>query len=458
MTRLVALAAAVAAGILAAGCAPREPATTDPEARRRLDAAGEAFLAGRAAEAAAEYRALLEGGELAADARLEARFGWARAEISRGRTWRGLWQLDRVLHEDPEHAGAHSTRGLVAYSQQRFEDAAADLAALAARRAPTRDEALAWADACLRLNRFAQAESLFTVHLQAGPASGPVLEARAAARRQQGNLEGAAADHAAGTAAGGVTFLGRVRETEVLLDLGRMDDARRVLEAWPAAASVSAADSSRAAVVRARVLAATGKRREAIADAERAAAADSTNVDAWSLLARWRREAGDLRGARAAADANRRIVQHLANPARALAETGLVQGAIALEAGDSTAALAAFESALAGYPADLRLHCLVGTLAGARGDRERARASFVELRRATGGAPPAELFRDAGLDLLRRGFPTAAAGQFAAAEERRPGWEEAVYFRAHALAAAGDLDGALRAAAPLEAADAGTSP
>lgn len=456
--RAAARLAAVLAAVAALGCAPREPSATTPAGRRALDAAGEAFLAGRAPEAVAAYRALLAGRELGPDGRREARFGWARAELARGRTWRGLWQLDRLLLEDPAHAGARATRGLVAYTHRRLEEAVADLEALAAVRAPSRDETLAWADAALRLNRFAQAESLFTTQLAGGAGDGQILEARAVARRQQGDLEGAAADHAAAAAAGGASPAGRVREVETLLDLGRVADARKAAAGWPAEEGVAAADAARGAVARARLLAAEGRAREALREAERAAAADSGNLDAWSLLAWWRREAGDLAGARAAAEANRRIVAERGNPARALAETGLVQGAIALEAGDTTAALAAFEAALAGYPADLRLHCLVGTLAGARGDRERARVSFGELRRASGGAPPADQFRDAGLDLLRRGLPAAAAGQFAAAEERRPGWDEAIYFRAHALAAAGDTAAAIRAGEPLEPADAGTSP
>lgn len=405
----------------------------------------------------------------------EDRFARGEAELAAGRPWAGLWQMTRVLHDDPARAGALRHLGLSAYTQGRDDDVPPYLERLAAVRPLDRDELLALADASSRLNRFVAAESLFTLVLGGSPSEAPVWMARAWVRQRQGRFAAAAADYERAVELDPGSPAARTELAAVLLDLNRVDDARRALEPIAAAAASGppppggsspagpAGDPAvRAIVLEARVLARTGDPARAAALVEQALERDPENVDALHVLAEARRALGDRPGARDAAVRHRAALDREKTAPLVLALKALVQGAIAAEAGDAAAALTAWEKGLEDDPQNLYLHCVLGPAYQSQGRRDEAHASFTVLRRATGGAAPGPLFLRTGKELRRRGCPATAVTQFDLAVRRTKGddpaavaaREEAIYFQALALAETGDWNAALLAAAPLEAAPA----
>jgi Tfp pilus assembly protein PilF len=162
------------------------------------------------------------------------------------------------------------------------------------------------------------------------------------------------------------------------------------------------------------------------------------------------RARGDLESARAAAAAHRGRMREMEDMDRAMATTAMVQGALALQAGDSTEARDELRRAVREDPDHLASHALLAPLTLALGNRLEARASFGRLRQETGGRPPGPIFLETGKDLRRRGLPEVAISQFDLAVDRMPGNEEAVYWAAVTRLENGDAEGARAAAAPLE--------
>jgi Flp pilus assembly protein TadD len=426
----------------------------DADLAALLDAAGDALARGTPegkTEAAAKYREALAR----SPASTEARYGLGLAELESGRLWAGLWHFTRLQHESPGHAGALRRLGLVAYSQGRAEDAVEQLRLLAAVRPLDGEESAALADACNRINRFAEADSVLAAIVdRPGAVPSPrLLEARGYARWRLGRLEDAAADYARAKALGPRPAAAALHEALILADLGRVDEASSGLGTVTDAEASAAGVYGGVVTLRNRLLLRRGPTSAfaaARAELEALLNEDPENVDALHLLAQVRRRLGDLAGAREAGERHRAALVSVGRPALALAMKELVQGAIAEEEGDLEAALAAYRSGLAEDPANPHLHCAAGAVLAALDRREEARVHFAELR-ALGGAAAADHFLEAGRELRRRGLPAAAARRFELAASRAPESEEAVWFRALSLAEAGQWDAALAAAAPLEA-------
>jgi tetratricopeptide (TPR) repeat protein len=419
-----ALAACAAACIVLSGCARKEPAPEEaaPPPARATD---------------------------------DPTFQLALRELRAGRLWPGMWHLTVVLHENPSHHGALSGLGVYAYQQGRWEDVRAYLEPLAVVRPLVHDEMLALADASLKLNRFAAAESLFVAIGTRRPPETGVLLALGTARRSQGALESAAADFRRAIELDPRLDEARLALAEILLD------TNRTAEAWTALTPVpdSTAQPARLRLLRARALERMARQDETgdttkkmIAELEACLELDPDNVDALHLFVQARRRLGDLDGARAAANRHREALAAHDLAATQLAMKALVQGGIAMEQGDEQRALAAWEKGLADEPRNTNLHCALAPLYQKLGRKEDARASFTVLREAMQGAVPGPLFLATGKELRRRGLPKAAVGQFATAVDRMPESEEARYFLALALAETGDWEAAVAAAAPLEAA------
>jgi tetratricopeptide (TPR) repeat protein len=443
-----------AALLVAAACGERREASPDAETAALLDAAGDALARGTPegrAAAAAKYRDALARSPASA----EARYGLGLAELESGRLWAGLWHFTRLRHENPGHAGALHRLGLLAYSQGRSEDAVELLRSLATVRPLDDEEAAALADACNRINRFAEAESLLAAVLdRPGAASAPrLLEARGYSRWKLGRLEEGAADFARAKGLGPRPPVAALQEAMILADLGRLEEAGSVLGAVPADEAKAAGILAGVVTLHNRILLRRGPPSAlpgARAELEALLRDEPENVDALHLLAQVRRRLGDVAGAREAGERHRAALVSVGRPERALAMKELVQGAIAEESGDLEAALAAYRSGLAEDPKNPHLHCAAGAVLAALDRREEARVHFAELR-SIGGVSPADHFLESGRELRRRGLAAAAARRFELAVSRAPESEEAVWFRALALAEAGNWDAALDAAAPLEA-------
>jgi tetratricopeptide (TPR) repeat protein len=450
------LVVAVLVGGLA-GCGEERPSGPDPEVARLLGEAASALHSGQpggVAQAAELYRAALARNPGWTEQRDEARFGLAQAEVTRGRRWAGQWSFVRLAHESPGHAGALSAVGILAYEEDRYEDTVSALESLSRLRPLRRDEVLACADAARRTNRFELADSLFSVHLSSTPEDVTALEVRAWVRRKRGDLNAAEADLASAVRVAPHFLPVALSHAEVLFDLSRNDEARAAVAAIAADGFAPAArgDSARATVLQARIALEDGDARAALRLAVKAAAQDSTNLDALQMQVRAQRALGDLAAARAAGQAHRERMRELEDMDGAMAFQRMIQGALALEKGDSTAAFEALQTALREDPDHLSSHALLAPLARDLGRRDVSRASFTKLREASGGAPPGPVFLAVGQELRRRGFPRAAASQFRLAAARLPGDEEPVFFGALALLEAGDEAGAYATAAPLEAA------
>jgi tetratricopeptide (TPR) repeat protein len=384
----------------------------------------------------------------ASPAEVAARFDRARADLQAGRDWSGLWHLTRILHDDPRHVAALSGLGVLAYRQDRWEDVPTYLEPLAAVRPLEPDELLALADASNRLNRFAAAESLFIEFGRSRPAEAGVLVARGDARRNQGKLEAAAADYRQAIELDPRLDAARFALAGVLLDLNRAAEAKSVLARVP---ETTTAEPARLHLLRGRALvhpAGGSDFRKAAEELERCVEIEPDHVEALHLLMMARRELDDLDGARAAARRHREAAGNT-SPAM-LAVTALVQGAIAIEAGDVEAALAAWEKGLLEDPENLHLHCVLAPLYQELDRRPEARASFTVLRAAMSGAVPGPLFLATGKELRRRGLVRASVDQFAIAVDRMPESNEAGYFLALARSESGDWDGAIEAAARFE--------
>ncbi len=434
------------------------PAST-PETVRLLDDAAGQLAIGTPTSlslAADTYRRVL-----AADPdQSEARFGLGRAELLGGRTWSGLWHMLRLTHRHPDHAGGWSGLGTTYFRLGEWTDASACLERIPPIRRLAADELRALADACLRSRRVAVAESLFTVALSRDAGDADVLAARAQARRELADLDGAATDlHAAldhRDGGDGARFADQVSLAAVLIDLGRLDEADAVL--IPPAPDGTPPDSVRFHVLRAHLLDRSGDPQAALHHLGTALAIDSLDVDALHLAVRVHRKLGDRDQAKEAAARHREGVAVRTFRERADALKALTQGAIAWEAGDPLAAVTAWEKGLADAPDDLSLHCVLAPAYQMRADRTRARASFTVLRHAMGGAAPGPLFLATGSELRRRGLPGLAAEQYGLAVSRMPRDARALFHRARALAELGDWDAAVEAAAPLEGAPGPSAP
>jgi len=440
-----------------AGCGEPRPAEPDPEVARLLEEAASALHSGQpgaAAGAAELYRSALVRDPALREQRDEARFGLAQAEVTRGRRWAGQWSFARLAHESPDHAGALSALGVLAYEEERYEDCLPRLRRLAGLRPLTRDEVLAWADAARRTNGFELADSLFTVYLTRTPDDATALEIRAWVRRKRGDLAASEADLARAAQLDPRSLPVALARADGLFDLSRNEEARAAVAAIGEGgyAPASPADSARAAMLSARVAMEDGLPGEALRYAVVAARQDSTNLDALQMQVRAHRSLGDIPAARAAGVVHRERMRSIEDMDGAMAFQRMIQGAIALEAGDTAAALESLRKALREDPDHVSSHALLAPLARDLGQRGEARASFGKLREMMGGAPPGPIFLAVGKDLRRRGLPAVAAAQFDLAAARLPGDEEPVFFAALARLETGDEAGAYAVAAPLEAA------
>ncbi|MCA9752570.1 MAG: hypothetical protein KC591_10290, partial [Gemmatimonadetes bacterium] len=434
----------------------RAPAR-DPAVVRALEEASSRIASGRPEDqlAAAEtLRGILASDRLPEEIEQDARFGLARAELFTGRRWAAIWQFTWLVHEHPDHAGALSALGLLAYEDGRWEDVLAPLASLARQRALTRDELVAFADASRRRNRFELADSLFTVQLEHEPQDAMSYRARGTLRRRVGDLAGAISDFERAVEFAPRDLFSWVGLADAQSAAGETA-ARRVTLDYLAAGEfdpAAPADSARADVLRARAALDAGSLDEARTLADRAVACDSTSLDALQLLVRIERARGNRDAARRAAETHRRRLAEIENASGALAVKKFVQAAIALEAADSTAALSELADAIREDPEFPYAYALFAPLARELGRSTDARAAFTRLREMSGGHVPGPIFLAAAYDLRERGVPAVAASLFDFAAGRLPGDEEPICFAAISRLEAGDVDGAVATAAPLTAA------
>jgi len=373
-------------------------------------------------------------------------FAQGLEEIREDRIWPGLWHLTLVLRDDPSHHGALSGLGIYAYRQGRWDDVPTYLEPLALVRPLVWDEMLALADASLKLNRFAKAESLFVLSGVRRPPNPQVLVALGTARRRQGELDAAAADFRRAADLDPANDEARLSLAEILLDLDRVQEAAAALAVVPD----TTAQGARFHLLRARVSAGHDAAVAAVSELEKCLALEPENLDALHLLMQEQRRLGRLDLARDAARRHREALAAMDRRGPALAGQALVQGAIAMERGDEAAALSAWEKGLADDPENTNLHCVLAPLYQKLGRRDDALASFTVLRKAMNGEVPGPLFLATGHELRRRGLSKAAAGQYEIAVNRMPESEEAIYFHALALSETGDWDAAVAAAARLE--------
>jgi tetratricopeptide (TPR) repeat protein len=365
-------------------------------------------------------------------------FARALDEVRADRLWAGLWWMTLTLRDEPSHHGALSGLGVYAYRQGRWEDVPGYLEALAIVRPLVRDELLALADASLKLNHFAKAESLFVAFGRRRPAETGVLVAQGTARRGQGKLELAAADFRRALEIDPALDEARFTLAEILLDSNRPEEAWVALGRTPG----DGPGPARLHLLRARVLLqqasredvggdyrgpAVGPTKKGIQELERCLEVEPANVDALYLLVGARRRLGDLEAARDAARRHGEARAALDDRGPALAAKALVQGAIAIESGDTTAALAAWEKGLEDDPDDASLRCVLAN-----------------------DEVPGPLFLATGRELRRLGLPRVAIDQFEVAASRMPESEEAIYFLALANSETGDWEAAIAAAAPFE--------
>jgi tetratricopeptide (TPR) repeat protein len=447
---------AAAAAAAMAGCA-REAAPPVVDVDAALEQAVGA-LAGRTPEGRARadslYRAVL-----AADPdQSEARYGVAGLALESGDPWGAQWHLVRLLRAHPDHAGARSLLGLVAYSQGRLDDAIPHLEHLGRLRALTFEESVALADTWNKRNQFARAESAFAAVRERFPAAGGpnaarVLEGLGYARWKQGRLEEAAADFAAALARGGAPPSTRLFLADVLADLDRPDEAAAALPELSFEEARAAGILADYFVLRNRLRLRSGSDAEiaeGVKELESVAAEVRDQVKVPHLLALLRRRLGDLEGARAAAELHAATIRAVDRRDDERAERDLLDGAAAEGSGDAEAALAAYRRGLQTAPDNESLLCAQATVLAALGRDRESRDAFARLGDLPGGEPVARRLVLAGSKLRRQGLFRAAARRFEEAGSRLPGEAEPVFLRALALSEAGDWDAALRVGAPLE--------
>jgi len=448
---------ALAAGlaVVLGGCA-REPAPPSIDVEAALDAAASARAAGTPAgfvRADSLYRAVLAS----EPEQPEARYGLAGLAVDSRRLWTAQWHLLRLLHAQPEHAGALSLLGLIAYSQQRQGDAIPYLESLAEQRALRFDEAVALADACNGSNRFAQAESLFVSVLERFPESEPARESHVReglgyARWKQGRLEEAAADLSRAAETGGAPSTGLLLAT-VLSDLGRPDEAAAALPDLTVDEARGQGILGDYVVLRNRLRLRAGDEEEiraGVQEVERIAPELPDQVNVPHLLTQMRKHLGDLDGARAASRMHAAAIAAKDRRDDSRAERELLDGAELERAGEAEGALAAYRRGLEVAPDNLNLLCAAGGLLSELGRSDEAREMFARIRALPGGDQLGRVFLMAGADLRRRGLPAAAARRFELAAARLPSDPEPVFLQAIALTEAGDWEAALKVAELLD--------